>query len=339
MDQFTAHIDRGWDLVHRGDLAGAQVSAEQSLELDSQSPEAHNLLGYVKAAQGQAEDAIELYRQAIALDDTFVEAMLNAAEVLIHPLHDFEAALGMIDEALDFAENDDETADALLLKYDAYVHQGDKVGAQRVVATFPKGPFESPRLDFLIGRAHFETGEQAIAQRLLEHAIEREPDYGDAHYTLGLLFETRGETRAMVSAFLRARDADLAVAPAPFSPTRSAFEELVRAAIARLPKPMLEPLDGADLIVSDLPGAEVIADGVDPRVCLLLDTAERGTEPRADTRVTRIFFYQRNTERTIEEVGALADEIYVVLEDELCATFPDLARYATRTQDEIDGTN
>src|SRR5450432_2613697 len=96
MDQFTAHIDRGWDLVHRGDLRGAQLSAEKGLELDPQSPEAHNLLGYVKAAQGQPEDAIELYRQAIALDDTFVEAMLNAAEVLIHPLHDFDGAVGMV---------------------------------------------------------------------------------------------------------------------------------------------------------------------------------------------------------------------------------------------------
>ena len=79
MDQFTAHLDRGWDLVHRGDLRGAQLSAEKSLEVDPQAPEAHNLLGYVKAAQGQAEDALELYRTAIALDDTFVEAMLNAA--------------------------------------------------------------------------------------------------------------------------------------------------------------------------------------------------------------------------------------------------------------------
>src|SRR5262249_61572725 len=34
MDQFSAHLDRGWDLIHRGDLAGAQRSAEKSLELD-----------------------------------------------------------------------------------------------------------------------------------------------------------------------------------------------------------------------------------------------------------------------------------------------------------------
>jgi tetratricopeptide (TPR) repeat protein len=339
MDQFTAHIDRGWDLVHRGDLRGAQLSAEKGIELDPQSPEAHNLLGYVKAAQGQPEDAIELYRQAIALDDTFVEAMLNAAEVLIHPLHDFEAAVGMVEDALEFAESDDELADALLLKYDAFMHQNDKDGAARVVASFPQGPFESPRLDFLVGRAQFETGNQQAALRLLDHAVGREPGYGDAHYTLALVYETLGDARAMVTAFLRAREADLVLPPVFWSPTRVAFEEQVRAAMARLPEPMLASLADAELIVAELPGAEVVADGVDPRVCLLLDTTERGSgkHARARTKVARMFFYQRNTERAAEELAELGDEIYLVLEEELCATFPELARYATQPVGESDG--
>ena len=60
MDQFAAHLDRGWDLVSRGDLAGALVSAEKSLELDAASPEAHNLLGQADAhavVPGQSHDA------------------------------------------------------------------------------------------------------------------------------------------------------------------------------------------------------------------------------------------------------------------------------------------
>ena len=89
MDQFTAHLDRGWDLVARGDYAGALLSAQKGMELDGESPEVHNLMGFIQAAEGNAEDALEHYRQAVELDDTFVEAMLNAAEVLIHPLADY----------------------------------------------------------------------------------------------------------------------------------------------------------------------------------------------------------------------------------------------------------
>ena len=334
MDQFTAHLDRGWDLLHRGDLRGAELSAEKSLELDAQSPEAHNLLGYVKAAQGNAEDAIEHYRQAIALDDTFVEAMLNAAEVLIHPLHDFDGALGMVEEALDFAENDDEIADALLLKYDAYMHQGDKENASRVVASLPKGPFESPRLDFLVGRAHFEIGDAAGGLDLLKSAVSREPTYGDAHHTLALAYESLGDGPAMVLAFLRTREADLAQAPLFWALTRDAFEERVRESLTRLPKPLFAALEDATVVVAELPGAEVVADGVDPRSCVLLDSAARVAGSLPVAKASRVFIYQRNVERAAEELSELNDELYAVLEDELCATFPELASHAVRGEDE-----
>ena len=58
MDQFSAHLDRGWDLVQRGDPRGAELSARRALELDSQSPEAFNLLGYVCALKGEYEDSV-----------------------------------------------------------------------------------------------------------------------------------------------------------------------------------------------------------------------------------------------------------------------------------------
>ena len=30
MDQLSAHLDRGWDLVHRGDAQGAASSAQRA---------------------------------------------------------------------------------------------------------------------------------------------------------------------------------------------------------------------------------------------------------------------------------------------------------------------
>ena len=137
MDQFSAHLDRGWDLVQRGDPLGAEQSARRALELDSQSPEAHNLLGYVAALRGDYEDAIENYHQAISLDDTYLEAMLNAAEVYVHPLGDYDEAIRLCEQALDLAETDDETVDALLLCFDAYLGKGDMAHAESSVRGFP----------------------------------------------------------------------------------------------------------------------------------------------------------------------------------------------------------
>ena len=78
MDQLTAHLDRGWDLAQSGDARGAESSARRALELAPDSPEAFNLLGYVASLEGDTDEAIEAYQQAIALDDGYVEAMLNA---------------------------------------------------------------------------------------------------------------------------------------------------------------------------------------------------------------------------------------------------------------------
>src|SRR5215510_12945512 len=160
MDQFSAHLDRGWDLVQRGDTRGAEASARRALELDPNSPEAHNLLGFVAALEGDGEEAIEAYRQAIALDETYLEAMLNAAEVYIHPLGDYDQALDMCDQALELAEVDEEIIDALLVK-------GDMEEAARVVRRVPDGPYDNPSHTFLVGRAFYEIGEADRAGKLI----------------------------------------------------------------------------------------------------------------------------------------------------------------------------
>lgn len=314
MDQFSAHLDRGWDLVNRGDLAGALVSAEKSVELDAQSPEAHNLLGYIRAAQGQAEDALEHYKQAIALDETFVEAMLNAAEVLIHPLHDFEAAVGFVEDALDFAEGDEEIADALLIKFDAFMHQGEREQAARVARALPEGPFESPRLDYLVGRAKFEAGDVEGSLPCIERAIQRDPDNADAQYYRGLLHEHAGDQPAATRCFLRTRDLDSRTPPPPWSLSLDQFERRVAALLGELSDPLRSALAGTMVVVADLPGAEAVVDGMDPRAPLWLDDV---TGNAGSLRVGRVFVYQRNIERALEGPFDLDEELRAVFEHEL----------------------
>src|SRR5258708_21264949 len=154
MDQFSAHLGRGWDRVQRGDARGADASARRARESDPQSSEAYNLLGYVAALEGETSDAVESYRQAIALDETYLEAMLNAAEVYIHPLGEFDEAIDMCDQALDLAETDEEVIDALLLKFDALLGKGDAKEAAVVIDRVPEGPYKNPNHAFLIGRPY-----------------------------------------------------------------------------------------------------------------------------------------------------------------------------------------
>src|SRR5918912_397196 len=117
MDQLSAHLDRGWGLAQKGDAAGATACARRALELDPQSPEVHNLLGYSAALAGDSEEALEHYRQAIALDE----------------------AITMCNDALDYAETPEEIADCVLLKVDALLGKGDVAEAKRALQDIPEG--------------------------------------------------------------------------------------------------------------------------------------------------------------------------------------------------------
>lgn len=318
MDQFSAHLDRGWDLVQRGDPAGAEQSARRALELDNQSPEAFNLLGYVAALRGDYEDAIENYHQAVSLDDTYLEAMLNAAEVYVHPLAEYDEAIRLCEQALDLAETDDETVDALLLYFDACLGKGDLARAQELCNRFPAGPFDNPTHTFLVGRAFFEVDKLDRAAELIEESVRINANNPDAFYYLGLIHDARGNTEEATRAFLRSRELDQEYPPAPWSLSRDTFQTTVERALQKLSPELSGFLRKDELYVADLPGVEVVVDGVDPRASLLLDAVrpEDGQPPSA-----RLFVYQRNVERLAGSLDGLEAEIIESLEREIRGVF------------------
>ncbi|MCA9530411.1 MAG: tetratricopeptide repeat protein [Myxococcales bacterium] len=316
MDALAAHLDRGWDLVARGDFAGARRAAEESLEIDEDAPEAYNLIGYISAAEGHVDVALDHYRRAIDLDDCFLEAMLNAAELLLHPLRDAQGALDLIDDALDLCETPDEHADALLMRVDALVQLGDDDGARAVLSALPEGPYEGEQVAFLIGRARFELGDLDAAEPLIHKAAASEVRNPDVFYYLGLVHDARGRTEDAAAAFLQARELDLGEPSPAWSLRKDEFEAQVQRAIRRLSRAQSAALEGALVVTEAVPGAEVVAEGVDPRVPVLLDAIEFDATP---PRVGRVFVYQRNVERSALGPLEIEDEIRLTLEREIAA--------------------
>jgi tetratricopeptide (TPR) repeat protein len=317
-DQFTAHLDRGWDLAQKGDAAGAIACARRALELDPQSPEVHNLMGFASALDGEAEEALEHYRLAIALDETYFEAMLNAAEVMIAPLGEYDSAIAQIEEALDYAETDEEVADCVLLKVDAWMAKGDYEEAKRAMKMLPDGPVGGPTYLFLIGRAWYELGQIDKAAPLIEQAVRADPQSADAHYYLGLVRDEQGDARGATEALLRSRALDGARGPAVWAPSPETFTTLVGTTIEKLDAVLARYVRGSEVYVVDLPGAELVVDGVDPRALLVIDTPP--TEEGAPARV-RLFVYQRNVERAAGSLEAMDAELASALEREVAAVF------------------
>jgi tetratricopeptide (TPR) repeat protein len=320
MDQLSAHLDRGWDLVQKGDAASAKSCAERALAVDDRNPEAHHLLGYVAQLEGEFEEALEHFRQAIDLDESYFEAMVHAAEILIHPMGAFDDAIRMCDDALDYAETDDELADCILLKVDAYLGKGELNEARRAMVMLPDGPFTSASTTFLVGRAFYETGDLDKAAELIERAAEEDPQHADAQYYLGLVRDDRGDLRGASEAFLRARALDLALPAVPWAPEPDDFATTVRAVFAKLDVLLARYVRELEVFIVDMPGAEVVVDGLDPRALLLLDRP-RGEDGSAER--GRLFVYQRNVERAAGSVEAIEEHLQKALEREITAVFLD----------------
>ncbi len=293
----------------------------------------------VAALEGDGEEAIEAYRQAIALDDTYLEAMLNAAEVYIHPLGDYDQAIEMCDQALDLAEVDEEIIDALLLKFDALLGKGDTEEAARVVTKIPEGPYDNPNHTFLVGRAFYEIGHADRAAALIEEAAQKDPRHAEAQYYLGLIRDERGDVRGAMSAFLKSRDLDLEMGMPPWAPSKEAFAKLAEKAIHGLNPVLKRYVDGADIYISDVPGMELVAEGVDPRALVLLDgftpADERERAPRGPNDQARIFVYALNVARLAGNIEAIEREITTAMEREITATFLE-AEQAERPDKELN---
>lgn len=326
MDRNVSHLDRGWDLALDGDLEEAMKAAERALRSEGDSPEVHTLLGYIQQMAGQPDEALRHYRQALALDEMYLDAMIRATEVLLHQLDRRDEGMALADEALELCETADERADVLLLKIEALLDDGNVESAAEVASELPEGPFESPQMPFHVGRARFDVGDVTGAEASLFDAKEREPSNPEVHYYIGLLHETRREEREATISFLRSLQCDARLEPLPGTLAADQFEKRIRTAMKRLRTEVSTKLEDALIVPAELPGVEVVAEGVDPRTAVLIDDA---ADEDGGRRIARLFIYQRNVERFAGPTGAIVDEIVRAVEREVAAVFPEIDRPAS----------
>ncbi len=306
------YSDQAWNLLAEGDLEGAMASAQRYLDENGTSPEAYNLVGYIHAQGGNLQAALNAYETAIEFDSAYLDAMLNAGEILLQ-LGDFGGAIARVDTAVETALTDDEEAESLLLKVDILVAAGRVAEANQVALELPTGPFDSPHLDFMVGRARFEAGDHETAAIAIEQAAAGPLFDPDVFYYLGLVRESRGDLAGATAAFLMARETDLELPRPFFSEPHAEFERRVQRAIRRLPAQLSARLEGALVVVDDVPGAEIVSEGADPRMAVWVDelTLTNGEK------LLRVFVYQLNVERLAGSAAQVDDVLVVTMTQEL----------------------
>ena len=103
-----------------------------------------------------------VYEKA-SIDEHYLEAMLNAAELLIHPLGSFDEAIRILDQALESCQTADDIADASVLKVDALLQQGDRAAASELDLGHGDGR--------VVRIGHLQREVEAAVGRDVEHAL------------------------------------------------------------------------------------------------------------------------------------------------------------------------
>lgn len=111
-----------------GDVAGAEMTYRKQIKVDGNNAVAHNNLANALRDQGNYEEAIKEYKEAISLDPKVMTSYINLGNMYQYSLDKKDEAVKVYQEAI--SQNPD-SADAYVLLGILYEGSGDKDGAKK----------------------------------------------------------------------------------------------------------------------------------------------------------------------------------------------------------------
>lgn len=307
----ATELTQVWDLVEAGDLSAARAVAGAAIAADD-SAEAHHAMGYVLSLEGELDEALVHYDEAIAADEDFFEALLNAANLRLQ-LGDVHGAVHDAAAALDTAEDADEVACALLALIDCNDSVGRDEEVRALVAELPEGPFESPALALEVGAMKLDHGEREEAREHIVPAAAALVGDPEAQYLLGRLREADGDPKGATAAYLTARQLMLRAPRPAWADSIERFTKRVYEALESLPEGLVEHVEGALVLVEAIPGVEIVSEGFDPYAPVLVDRVDLGKGES----LVRVVVYQRNVEHGLVSLAATDPLLRAMLAEEL----------------------
>jgi len=137
--RYAAHLDRGWALLDRGDLAAARTSVQHAQDVRPDDPDAAVLLGAIALAEGNPTESLRCYDRAIELDGEYLEPHAAAAAVCLYELDEPARALRYVTDALELEDLAPfELIDMHLLASECELATDDLQAARTRLASLPE---------------------------------------------------------------------------------------------------------------------------------------------------------------------------------------------------------
>jgi predicted Zn-dependent protease with MMP-like domain len=198
-----------------------------------------------------------------------------------------------MNEALN--DEDLDELDELLAELELCLAEGDLEGARSALeAADEMAGSDDPYVRY--GRALIaqETGDVDTALTELKLALEADPEFADAHHTLGLLYEDLEDKPSAVHHFLRTRALDARLdKELDDKADIDRIERVARETIDNLPDEFLRQLRNVPVMLEPRPSRQLVETGLDPRAFGLFEGPDHGDDDQIPA-PTRIVLYTSN---------------------------------------------
>jgi protein O-GlcNAc transferase len=226
-DLFEAHFQRGLTLAQNGQFEEAVASFQEALLLQPESAAAHNNLGNLFVEQGRLADAVNSFRQALRYKPDFASAHSNLGEALRRQGH-LEDAVIFFREALALSPRYAHAHNNLAMALQAQGKLDAAIESYRLALKCMPGYTQAY---CNLGTALMEQGNLDEAAASLSKAIDLKPDYVEAICNLGSVLSKKGRTDLALAQYQRAlriwESRDKPQSPSQETPGTSADDALI----------------------------------------------------------------------------------------------------------------
>lgn len=198
------YSDLGGDYVKKSDFKSALSELRKAVQIDPNSPLAHNNLGNVYEKIGELNLAVSGYQEAIEINPHRAESHYNLGSIYAKQ-GKMDLAIEKYKEAIEIYPH---YAEAHLNLGVAYRHEGELDLAvseyEKIIQIDP----DHARAHNNLGSVYIEMRKFDLAIATLKRAIQIDPNYAAAHDTLGTVYKNMGKMDLAIAEHQRAIEID-----------------------------------------------------------------------------------------------------------------------------------
>ena len=311
-DRLFADVDRGFNALEAGEIEEAEAALERCSRIDRHNADVVALAAALADAKGDPDTAIAKYTELSNLrpDDPMPRVCL--ARLQLHDLADPDTALDTIEKAFDFIDEEDDLIEAVVVRTEALLAVDDAEGARESLAELATSIIEDGTLALDLGELALAADDTRRALEWAQIAKKTDATKADAFHLIGRIHEAREERPEMIAAWQEVRTLDAAAEPGPVTMSEDEIERIATETLYELPADVRGKLEAVPILIDDLPSAELISDGLDPRLLGVFNGSPMADAGNAPT-LTNIMLFKKNLERIATDLDELAEEVRITV--------------------------